>query len=101
MRSLTNQSGGLLEEPMHRRQRLLDQLVVKAGESAGIADRDPGWTGGPDFADLAKHKLKEQAKEALGAGIEELSDAQELLWASDRYALLVVLQAMDGAGKDS
>ncbi len=34
-------------------------------------------------------------------GIEELSEAQELLWASDRYALLVVLQAMDAAGKDS
>jgi PPK2 family polyphosphate:nucleotide phosphotransferase len=37
----------------------------------------------------------------LGRGIEELSDAQELLWASDKYALLVVLQAMDAAGKDS
>ena len=35
------------------------------------------------------------------AASTELSDAQELLWASDRDALLVVLQAMDAAGKDS
>jgi PPK2 family polyphosphate:nucleotide phosphotransferase len=86
---------------MQTRHRLLAHLVVEAGAPAGIADRDPGWTGGPDFADLAKHELEEHAKEALAAGIEELSDAQELLWASDRYAVLVVLQAMDAAGKDS
>jgi polyphosphate kinase 2 (PPK2 family) len=33
--------------------------------------------------------------------VKELSDSQELLWASDRYALLVVFQALDAAGKDS
>ena len=83
------------------RDRLLEQLVVKPGQPAGLASRDPGWTGGPDFAGLAEDELKERAKEALARGIEELSDAQELLWASDREALLVVLQAMDAAGKDS
>ena len=56
---------------------------------------------GADFADLAEHEIKQRAKEALARGIEELSEAQELLWASDREALLVVLQAMDAAGKDS
>ena len=40
-------------------------------------------------------------RHAVASGIDELSDAQELLWASDRYAVLVVLQAMDAAGKDS
>jgi PPK2 family polyphosphate:nucleotide phosphotransferase len=86
---------------MDVRQRLLEQLVVQPGEAAGLAKRDPGWTGGPDFADLAEDELKKRAKDALERGTEELSDAQELLWASDRYALLVVLQAMDAAGKDS
>jgi PPK2 family polyphosphate:nucleotide phosphotransferase len=86
---------------MDVRSRLLDQLVVKPGQAAGIANRDPGWTGGPDFAELAEDELAARAKEALERGIEELSDAQELLWASDRYSLLVVLQAMDAAGKDS
>jgi PPK2 family polyphosphate:nucleotide phosphotransferase len=83
------------------RNRLLEHLIVEPGTPAGIAARDPGWTGGPDFADLAHGELKERAKEALARGIKELSDAQELLWASDTYSLLVVLQAMDAAGKDS
>ena len=83
------------------RARLLEQLVVRPGESAGIATRDPGWTGGEDLAHLAGDGLHKRAKDALERGIAELSDAQELLWASDRYAVLVVLQAMDAAGKDS
>jgi PPK2 family polyphosphate:nucleotide phosphotransferase len=83
------------------RARVLEQLVVKPGTPAAIAARDPGWTGGSDFEHLAHDELKERSKEALKRGTKELSDAQELLWASDRYALLVVLQAMDAAGKDS
>ena len=63
--------------------------------------RDPASTGGPEFADLAQDELEQRAKDAIARGIAELSEAQELLWASDRYALLVVLQAMDAAGKDS
>ena len=37
----------------------------------------------------------------LQQGIQRLSDAQELLWASDTSSVLVVFQAMDAAGKDS
>ena len=76
---------------MDTRDRILDQLVVTPGHAAGVAERDPGWMGGPDFADLAHDELKTRAREALAGGIAELSDAQELLWASDRYAVLVVL----------
>jgi PPK2 family polyphosphate:nucleotide phosphotransferase len=83
------------------RARIADRLVVLPGEPAGIDDRDPGWTGGPEFAGLAQDELEQRAKDALRRGIRELSEAQELLWASDRYAVLVVLQAMDAAGKDS
>jgi PPK2 family polyphosphate:nucleotide phosphotransferase len=86
---------------MTPRQRLLDQLVVKPGQAAGIARRDPGWTGGDVFPDLSAGELVQRAKDAIASGIADLSEAQELLWASDRYALLVVLQAMDAAGKDS
>jgi PPK2 family polyphosphate:nucleotide phosphotransferase len=83
------------------RARLLEHIVVAPGQPAGLAGRDPGWTGGPDFDHLADKQLKKRAKDALRSGIEELSAAQELLWASDEVALLVVLQAMDAAGKDS
>jgi PPK2 family polyphosphate:nucleotide phosphotransferase len=86
---------------MNTRQRLLDQLVVAPGQPAGLAARDPGWTGGKEFPDLAADELVQRAKDATTSGAAELSEAQELLWASDSYALLVVLQAMDAAGKDS
>ena len=86
---------------MDLRSRLLAELRVEPGAPAAISERDPGWAGGDEFADLARPQLDKRAKDALARGVEELSDAQELLWASDRYALLVVLQAMDAAGKDS
>ena len=86
---------------MSIRKRLMDELVVEPGHAAGIPSRDPGWAGGPDFEGLTADELEDRAKDALKHGVDELRDAQELLWASDRYSLLVVLQAMDAAGKDS
>ena len=86
---------------MTRRERILAQLRVEPGTPAALAERDPGWTGGPDFEGLSHEELQAEAKAVLARGVEELSEAQELLWASDTYALLVVLQAMDAAGKDS
>src|SRR5215475_12273734 len=86
---------------MDIRKRLIERLVVQPGTPAGLEGRDPGWTGGDELADFVKGSVEKRAKKALARGTEELSDAQELLWASDRYAVLVVLQAMDAAGKDS
>ena len=86
---------------MTMRQRLLDHFLVTPGEPAGIAGREPGWSGGDEFPELAADELEQRAMDAIARGIAALSEAQELLWASDRYALLVVLQAMDAAGKDS
>jgi hypothetical protein len=84
-----------------RRERILEQLVVKPGTDANLAGRDPGWTGGPDYEGLSQAELKAESKAVRASGVEELADAKELLWASDTYALLVVFQAMDAAGKDS
>jgi len=44
---------------------------------------------------------KSEAKAMLAEGIERLSDLQEQLYASDRWSVLIILQAMDAAGKDS
>jgi PPK2 family polyphosphate:nucleotide phosphotransferase len=44
---------------------------------------------------------KKQYKKMLRERTEELSSLQSLLYASNRYALLVIFQAMDAAGKDS
>jgi len=84
-----------------RRERITKELLVEPGTEANIAGRDPAWTGGPEFEELSAKQLSQTAKELLHRGVKELSKAQELLWASDTYALLVVFQALDAAGKDS
>ena len=86
---------------MDTRERLLEEILVRPGEAANIAARDTGSISDPEFADLGDDELKRRGQEATTLGAQELSEAQELLWASDRYSLLVVLQAMDAAGKDS
>jgi PPK2 family polyphosphate:nucleotide phosphotransferase len=45
-------------------------------------------------------KSKKEYRTLLDDHIEELSSQQNLLYAADRYALLVIFQAMDAAGKD-
>jgi PPK2 family polyphosphate:nucleotide phosphotransferase len=44
---------------------------------------------------------KAEAKAMLAEGVERLTDLQQRLYASDRWSVLIVLQAMDAAGKDS
>jgi PPK2 family polyphosphate:nucleotide phosphotransferase len=46
------------------------------------------------------YKSKEQYQEILKQHVAQLSEQQQLLYASDRYALLLIFQAMDAAGKD-
>jgi len=46
-------------------------------------------------------KSKEHCHQVLAKHIAELSDEQHLLYAHDRYSLLIIFQAMDAAGKDS
>jgi len=46
------------------------------------------------------YKSKEQYKKLLEEHVAHLSSQQELLYASDRYAVLLIFQAMDAAGKD-
>lgn len=47
------------------------------------------------------YKSKEQYNQILKKHVEELSSLQNLLYASNRYSLLLIFQAMDAAGKDS
>jgi len=84
-----------------RRRRITDDLRVTPGAAANLAARATDWTGGEEFDSLTPDELDSAAKAVLNDGIEQLADAQELLWASDSRAVLVVFQAMDAAGKDS
>jgi PPK2 family polyphosphate:nucleotide phosphotransferase len=59
-----------------------------------LDDIDPADIGG-----LASEDSR-RAKEALASGVALLSELQEKLYAQDRWALLLIFQAMDAAGKD-
>src|SRR5689334_17968676 len=47
------------------------------------------------------YETKKQFKEGLSTHVEEMSELQNLLYASNRFAVLLIFQAMDAAGKDS
>ena len=59
-----------------------------------LKDWDPGDTNHLDIE-------KKEAKELLAEGVDRLSELQERLYAQDRWAVLLIFQAMDAAGKDS
>lgn len=65
---------------------------VEKGSDFRLKDYDPAETLGI--------KSKKEALRALEEGTLQLSDLQDKLFAQDRWALLVILQAMDAAGKD-
>jgi polyphosphate kinase 2 (PPK2 family) len=46
------------------------------------------------------YRSKEQYQKLLGEHVGKLSSLQQLLYASNRYAVLLIFQAMDAAGKD-
>jgi PPK2 family polyphosphate:nucleotide phosphotransferase len=82
------------------RKDLIDQLRVKPGKDIRLKDFDPGWAQSKEMKDLGKDAVKERAEIVLSRNREELAAAQDLLYAADSRAVLVVLQAMDAAGKD-
>jgi PPK2 family polyphosphate:nucleotide phosphotransferase len=79
---------------------ILHALIVEPGTPANLRDRDPAWKIGPEFEEMANDDLKELTRNRLQEFVDELASAQELLWASDSHALLVIFQALDAAGKD-
>ena len=81
-------------------QKVLDRFRVDPGERFRLRDVDPGWRGPKEIRDLEADDLKERARELVRANLDELAEAQERLYANDAYAVLVVFQAMDAAGKD-
>ena len=81
-------------------RELQQQFMVKPGQRARLKDKDPAWAGSHEFKHLAGEQLKEKAQTFVNDHLRRLSEAQELLYANDVYSVLVVLQAMDAAGKD-
>jgi PPK2 family polyphosphate:nucleotide phosphotransferase len=66
---------------------------VRQGENIRLRQYDP--------ADTGPFKNKRKAVKQLERGIEQLIELQEQLYSQDRWAVLLIFQAMDAAGKDS
>jgi len=75
-------------------EKMLKRYRVEDGKHFRLKDYDPADTHGLDS------EIKPLAKELLASGVEELSRLQNILAAQDRWGLLMILQAMDAAGKD-
>jgi len=82
------------------KKEIIDLFRVKPDTKVRLKDYHTGWKQTDEMKSAGKKFVKERASEILQTSIEELSECQQLLYADDRYALLIVLQAMDAAGKD-
>ena len=71
---------------------LASKFRVKPGKRVRLRDYDTAWTGG--------HHTKEEAVALMDRNLQLLSAAQDRLWICEKYSLLIILQAMDTAGKD-
>jgi PPK2 family polyphosphate:nucleotide phosphotransferase len=71
----------------------VDRFRVRPGEQVRLKQRPTRVT--PYYAS------KTEYQERLARHVEQMAELQNLLYADDRYALLLIFQAMDAAGKDS
>src|SRR5205809_1662054 len=75
--------------------KLVKPFRVSKGTNFRLKDVDPD-----DTLDFTKEADKPRAKEALAMGVTALAELQDKLYAQDKWAVLLIFQAMDAAGKD-
>jgi len=83
-----------LKEIVKLSRKVSNQFKVTDGEKFKLKNVDPNDTLEFDAED------KPRSKEALQTGIQALAELQDMLYAQDRYSVLLIFQAMDAAGKD-
>jgi PPK2 family polyphosphate:nucleotide phosphotransferase len=76
-------------------RRLAEPFRVSKGKDFRLKDVDPN-----DTLEFTKEGDKPRAKEALATGVMALAELQDKLYAQDKWAVLLIFQAMDAAGKD-
>jgi PPK2 family polyphosphate:nucleotide phosphotransferase len=81
----------------------VDNFGVSEVKKIDLKNYDPGWV--PKWASAkmdkeGKKAAKQQALSILEENKQKLSEMQELLWASDSFSMLIILQGMDASGKD-
>ena len=78
---------------MAKTEDLIRSLIVPADQKISLKDYSPNYQ--------ADYTTKADAAGKLQEGIETLGKYQDVLYAQNTYALLIIFQAMDAAGKDS
>src|SRR3984893_9410769 len=83
------------KEIIKRASELARPFRISKGRDFRLKDVDPN-----DTLDFTKEADKPRAKEALAMGVTALAELQDKLYARDKWAVLLIFQAMDAAGKD-
>src|SRR5213076_391227 len=83
------------KEIIKRARGLAKSFRVSKGKDFRLKDVDPD-----DTLEFTKEADKPRAKEALATGVVALAELQDKLYAQDKWAVLLIFQAMDAAGKD-
>jgi PPK2 family polyphosphate:nucleotide phosphotransferase len=82
------------KEVLDQIQKYIHPFRIRNGKGFQLKDFDPGDTRGLKME-------KGEAADLLQLGTQWLAEEQDMLYAQDRWSLLLVFQAMDAAGKDS
>src|SRR6266542_1975645 len=80
------------KEIIKRARTLAKPFRISNGRDFRLKDVDPN--------EFTKEADKPRAKEALATGVTALAELQDKLYAQDKWAVLLIFQAMDAAGKD-
>jgi PPK2 family polyphosphate:nucleotide phosphotransferase len=81
-------------------KQLIDRIRVEPGKRIDLKDYPTNWEDPEKFSMNGARLSKENADELLAKSQKELAKMQDVLWASNKYSLLIILQGMDAAGKD-
>src|ERR1044072_5362020 len=83
------------KEIIERVRELAKPFRIDKGKKFRLRDVDPD-----DTLEFTKEADKPRAKEALATGVAALAALHDKLYAQDKWAVLLIFQAMDAAGKD-
>ena len=83
------------KEIIKRARGFAKPFRITKGKDFRLKDVDPN-----DTLEFTKEADKPTAKEALAMGVAALAELQDKLYAQDKWAVLLIFQAMDAAGKD-
>ena len=78
----------------------IEKFVVQPGKKVNLNDYKTGWVQNEKMKDLGEEKSKDLLVDMLEKDRAALTAVQDILWSSREYAVLIVLQGMDTAGKD-